>query len=134
MKPEIKQKWLEALRSGKFEQARENLYVPAVNGYCCLGVLCEVAIAEGVEIKREDTYYGALDEEGNLTEDCSETNLPKIVAEWAGLDKHPELPERAYDSTKHGELLNDLRELFLAEINDAGVGFGIIADLIEEFL
>ena len=32
-------KWLKALRSGKYKQAKGTLYSEAKNGYCCLGVL-----------------------------------------------------------------------------------------------
>ena len=40
MTPELKTKWIEALRSGKYEQGKHYL---KVNGkFCCLGVLCEV--------------------------------------------------------------------------------------------
>lgn len=40
MQPEIKTKWLAALRSGKYAQGQGKLY----NGsaFCCLGVLCDV--------------------------------------------------------------------------------------------
>lgn len=37
----LKAKWIEALRSGDYEQARGTLYDG--EGYCCLGVLCKVA-------------------------------------------------------------------------------------------
>lgn len=37
---EIKQKWVEALRSGKYTQSRSRLR--SDSGYCCLGVLCDV--------------------------------------------------------------------------------------------
>lgn len=41
MTPELKQKWIEALRSGKYKQTRRKL--KARNGsMCCLGVLCDV--------------------------------------------------------------------------------------------
>lgn len=41
MNPEIKAKWVAALTSGEYEQTRN--YLRRVgNGYCCLGVLCEV--------------------------------------------------------------------------------------------
>jgi hypothetical protein len=40
MNEEIKQKWVAALRSGKYSQTRETLQDE--NGFCCLGVLCEV--------------------------------------------------------------------------------------------
>lgn len=37
---ELKTKWTEALRSGSFKQAQRTLR--SEEGYCCLGVLCEV--------------------------------------------------------------------------------------------
>lgn len=39
MKPELKAKWVAALRSGKYRQAKEFLYEANGGGYCCLGVL-----------------------------------------------------------------------------------------------
>jgi len=45
MKPELKKKWVEALRSGKYKQTKDYLKIKKASGYshCCLGVLCEVA-------------------------------------------------------------------------------------------
>jgi hypothetical protein len=40
MNQEIKQKWVEALRSGKYEQGQRQLRKG--DKYCCLGVLCHV--------------------------------------------------------------------------------------------
>lgn len=41
MNKEIKSKWVEALRSGKYEQAKGMLRTQ--NGkFCCYGVLCEI--------------------------------------------------------------------------------------------
>lgn len=40
LKPEIKKRWLAALRSGKYSQDKDKLR--GINGYCCLGVLCDV--------------------------------------------------------------------------------------------
>jgi len=40
--PEFKTKWVAALESGEYPQARQQLYNPGV-GYCCLGVACVVA-------------------------------------------------------------------------------------------
>ena len=40
MNPELKAKWVAALRSGKYEQARCQLSDGV--GFCCLGVLCEL--------------------------------------------------------------------------------------------
>ena len=41
MKAELKQKWVDALRSGDYEQGKGALL--ASGKYCCLGVLCEVS-------------------------------------------------------------------------------------------
>lgn len=48
MNTEIKVKWLEALRSGKYKQRRRKLKDNTSNPptYCCLGVLCEVMEVE----------------------------------------------------------------------------------------
>lgn len=45
MNPEIKQNWLEALRSGKYQQGRGCL--KQGNKYCCLGVLCDTVSSSG---------------------------------------------------------------------------------------
>lgn len=37
----IVRNWIEGLRSGNYNQGRSQLRGPA-NGYCCLGVLCDV--------------------------------------------------------------------------------------------
>lgn len=45
MDPEIKAKWIAALRSGKYPQAKAALRTDV--GYCCLGVLCDVVRPNG---------------------------------------------------------------------------------------
>ena len=44
MKAELKAKWVEALRSGEYEQGEGAL--KKGNSYCCLGVLCSLAERE----------------------------------------------------------------------------------------
>jgi hypothetical protein len=49
-KPAIR-RWVDALRSGEFEQTQGQLGKVGQDGvkrYCCLGVACEVAAQEGV--------------------------------------------------------------------------------------
>jgi hypothetical protein len=41
MKKVTKEKWIRALRSGKFKQGKQRLRADD-GGYCCLGVLCEI--------------------------------------------------------------------------------------------
>lgn len=40
MTAEMKAKWLEALRSGKYKQGQT--FLRQANRYCCLGVLCDL--------------------------------------------------------------------------------------------
>lgn len=101
-------KWVAALRSGKYEQGRTLL---CANGkYCCLGVACEVAIANGVELKREEKS-GVVSFEDNFS-----ALLPTRVMEWLKL------------SQQLGE--NFISES-LATKNDKGMPFDQIADFIE---
>jgi hypothetical protein len=48
--------WVEALRSGKYEQATETL--SDGHGYCCLGVACKVAGKSDAEIANWDNLSG----------------------------------------------------------------------------
>ena len=62
MKPELKNKWIKALRGGGYQQATGVLRND--NGYCCLGVLCDVTAPdawteEGGEGRH---HYGAENE------------------------------------------------------------------------
>lgn len=86
MKPEIAEMWIEALESGEYKQTSEVL-TRIYNGeqrHCCLGVLCKLAIKNGLQIDtrlEEDllgypiTYY---DDEHNY--------LPAKVRDWAGMN------------------------------------------------
>lgn len=75
--------WVDALRSGEYEQG----YGALLNDgkYCCLGVACEVAILNGVELAKEpvDSEYRpgryAFGKETSLF-------LPGKVQEWLGID------------------------------------------------
>lgn len=139
MNDDVKQKWLTALRSGDYEQGRAHLALITPEGaeYCCLGVLCDLAERAGlIETQVKDygnnriVYYvphGVLvDEDPEYDQEMdlpawSTTGLPKVVAQWAGLDS--ENP-RVAGST-------------LADLNDREVNrydFYRIADIIEQEL
>jgi hypothetical protein len=124
MNPEIKAKWLAALRSGDYKQGYNQL--TTVNGndvsYCCLGVLCDIAKSEGVvesKLSSRKTYlkYGKGQNSDNAY-------LPKAVSAWAGLDEnaHPANPML---------LSGD----YLGTLNDQdNLDFPAIADRIESGL
>ena len=54
MDPGVKAQWVTALRSGEYKQGRGTLHSIEPDGsgmpdtYCCLGVLCELAVKAGV--------------------------------------------------------------------------------------
>jgi hypothetical protein len=109
MNSSIKQIWLNALRSGKYEQGRETL---CDNGrFCCLGVLTDLFIIETNQEWHRDcgTLY-SFETEGGI--------LPFSVQEWAGLNA-----PNPYIAGQH-----------LTTWNDEGASFEEIADLIEEHL
>jgi len=67
MNPEVKQKWVNALRSGKYKQAQYNL--KSGYGYCCLGVLTDLYIKENdLKWTYDDAYdtYDFNEFEGSL--------------------------------------------------------------------
>lgn len=47
MKQELKNKWVEALRSGDYQQGRSVLRSHD-DKFCCLGVLCDIASKDGI--------------------------------------------------------------------------------------
>jgi hypothetical protein len=57
----LKAKWVKALRSGDYEQGHGCLRDSA-GGYCCLGVLAEVAgersVSSGGALRESQGYYG----------------------------------------------------------------------------
>lgn len=107
MNQEIKAKWLEALRSGKYQQTRKVLRDS--NGYCCLGVLCDVM---GVEWVKDDGCFLVLYDNGEGR-----------VGREAGMP-----PSEIMREAKLDELFAGV----LAEGNDAGDTFAELAARIEE--
>lgn len=112
MRKELGQRWVAALRSGKFRQGKRALREG--DTYCCLGVLCELAVADGA-IRAEREANGAYYYDGS-------SGLPSsATASWAGM------------RTNDGSHLEELRieGESLASRNDRGATFAEIADIIE---
>lgn len=125
MNPRVKKLWVDALRSGEYEQCSgvlANLDDPDKPAYCCLGVLCEVAIKDGLYVETKD--------ESNRHRmwlrrfyDGKDTQLPRSVWEWAELDsQNPVLfQEEDVDGRPFDVLCstaNDEYELSFTEIAD----------------
>jgi len=104
MKKTIMTKWVKALRSGKYNQCKENLCTLDVEGnpsYCCLGVLTQLYLDERKRQKKDNNIEDFMDAEEYSKNYCwidltipypawyiaDETGLlPKEVAHWAGFD------------------------------------------------
>lgn len=138
MRPEIAKRWVEALRSGKFKQGKHRLAneTPDGRNYCCLGVLCEIAVEDGV-IPPSASVPSPLGNDNSIVYgDVSEVVPPNVVGEWAfedydadGLDTWM-VVDIDGEFSDHTMVRNGL--LHLPEINDvAGADFNQIADLIE---
>ena len=113
MNPQIKQKWVDALRSCEYQQTQGRLRKE--DGFCCLGVLCDLYIKENnVEWEIEDDIYRY---------EKHFTVLPPSVVGWAGVeDSNP------YVIGVTGFVGS------LSALNDSGFTFNEIADLIENHL
>lgn len=73
MKNKVGKMWVEALRSGEYEQGTQTL--EKEGKYCCLGVLCKVAQKEGIHVNTTD---GVVDGDSLAAQ--------PHVAEWANID------------------------------------------------
>lgn len=73
MDPDIKQRWVAALRSGNYSQTIG--FLRNEDGYCCLGVLCDIKNPEEWSANCEGNYafFGATGQ------------LPEDVYRWAEL-------------------------------------------------
>lgn len=56
MQPELKQKWIEALRSGKYKQG-VGVLRSATDKFCCLGVLCDITDNNSWKLNSYAGYY-----------------------------------------------------------------------------
>lgn len=124
MRQDIKEQWVAALRSGEFNQARR--YLSIDGGYCCLGVLCELAYRDGVITERME--FGD-DGENPVVYDGNLSVLPDSVRDWAGLDdNNPAVPEPVPGIQANYPWKP------LSAMNDNGESFAYIAKVIERYL
>ena len=146
MNPEIKTAWVEALRSDEYEQGTDMLvqWESGDLAYCCLGVLCDLAVKAGVEGVRFDSQLAQFEEYVPIYSDGSRADfddeaeeegldrdwlvkedevLPSTVVRWAGLaDDNPMVEEKNLSTWNDGSSVGD------------GLSFLAIADMIERNL
>jgi hypothetical protein len=115
MKQEIKERWINALRSGDYKQGSGALR--KADNYCCLGVLCDI-IKDDINLEWtrqvQDTVYVMDNVPGEL---------PVSVYDYVGLDyPSPSVYYAAEETT-------------LIRLNDTiNLSFSQIADLIDKQL
>lgn len=119
--------WIDALRSGEFEQGKS--YLNRNGKMCCLGVLCEVAIRNGVDVKKfRDPDFGDI-----VGYDGCVTTPPSSVTQWiSDGEEWPHAPKVLVDG--YGKELNwvgDKRESVIALNDNASWTFAQIADALE---
>lgn len=110
MNKRIKKLWIKALRSGKYKQGQGQLRrgrKPENAVYCCLGVLCDLAVKAGAI----ESFVGM----GGLP--------PDEVVEWAGLSESDPMLARVRAP-----------RYYAAQLNDEGKDFTFIAGRIEKYL
>lgn len=113
------QKWVEALRSGRFQQGQNQLRRDD-NTYCCLGVACE--------LYHEATGQGEWDDGQFCVNrfcvkgESSAFSLPSPVQQWLRINS----PSGVIDPN-----LPKPRRQSLIRMNDLGKSFDEIADFIE---
>lgn len=107
MKKEIADKWVTALRSGEYEQGIGKLNKDGK--FCCLGVLCELAVKDDVVLPITDSW-------DLTTYDGEAAWLPNSVVNWSGM------------KDDNGMFGDDS----LVHMNDSGKSFEEIAEVIEK--
>jgi len=130
----IKEQWLAALRSGKYEQTSEKLCDGTA--YCCLGVLGDLYAKQHninwvskIDTDIDETVHTLLD---------AEFLLPSAVMRWAVVDEDPKvnIPDNiiAVLSVDRCHLVIN-KQTYVSVLNDnVGLTFNELADLIEASL
>jgi hypothetical protein len=138
MKKEIAKKWVRALRSGKYKQAKSVLKTKTKKGlvrHCCLGVLCELYQNDCKRKKKKGLRVAEVEAYGY---DVPKTNtvfnfsgdptvLPEAVRSWARLQDD-------FGGFRKEDTEFELKDTIcrnLAALNDNGAKFEKIADIIE---
>lgn len=114
MKESVKKLWVNALRSERYEQGKNYLRID--NKFCCLGVLCDI-----YRLETENDNWELVNNYNYEFLGCSGF-LPKDVCEWADINTDPFV-----------FYLNN-KKAYLTTLNDIGVTFKEVAELIDRSL
>lgn len=134
MDPNIKAQWVAALRSGEYRQGKSVLHSADTGQYCCLGVLCDLAVKAGAIVPGRHEYNSDADADIEVygvdghRQGRGGVTLPDEVVAWAGLeDDSPNIYMVEEDGEEYPQDLTELND-------DHEYTFVQLADLIEEQL
>lgn len=117
MKKEIKKKWVDALRSGKYRKTLGQLRSDR-NCFCALGVL------QDLYMKDNHTINWDTPDECGIIPFYSDDEFPiSAVGDWAGIEDFRE-----------GLIEVDGKMCLISQLNDDGKSFDEIAELIDKQL
>ena len=134
MKIDIAKQWVDALKSGTYQQGQGKLHATDIKGecmYCCLGVLCDLYMQQNpdeldvkVVTRKSDAFPQhfqmlSIGDDSITVYDNESVVLPLRVREWAGMSD----PLGRFTDSSHGQDS-------LAELNDHGMSFAKLADVI----
>ena len=133
MNPQVKEKWIDALLSGKYEQGNGKLR--GYEGYCCLGVLCDLYAQEQNKEWNFNGYSENSEEESPDRMDYwyfdgESEFLPASVRDWAGLSTHN--PQVRVDVSPEDYGDDWFYHEEIADLNDTGYTFKELSKLIKE--
>ena len=121
MNAEKKKLWVDALRSGKYRQGKDALQ-SSPGHFCCLGVLCDLARLEGIGEWDDKIIMGRVEPTFETASSSERNYLPREVRAWADMAwASPSVTRNGFSRP-------------LAVLNDQGISFDEIADIIDEQL
>jgi hypothetical protein len=125
--------WIEALKSGNYEQGKECLC--SVNddskNYCCLGVGCEILGYESQIVERGGRFVLSFHDEYEISEKFA-TEIGLWTAD--GRPVFADFQQADNFKVQVQQLgIKDYSQLSLAAFNDGDMSFANIAKLLEEF-
>ena len=106
--------WLDDLRKPENQQLQGREFLCKNEKYCCLGRLCEIALLNGLTLDKR------IRDNSRVDYDDAYGFIPYAVQEWIGL------------KSTNGDLCTDEKYETLTILNDKGLTFTQMADVIEQ--
>ena len=128
---ELRKRWIEALRSGKYERSTSMLRHKSY-GFCCLGVLCDISNLGNWELQENSDHYRYV-----IDEQRHSSFLPEQIVNRIGtsgtVDFSFEVEKISNETTRKEIRVTSgaINLCSLSMLNDHGFTFEQIADLIE---